>query len=172
MPARQRGNTSAGLDIRRLRFRWKRPPAASPQIDRIAQSLEIDAGPAVDRAQHRERLVGRRPAVPGGNEIKAVLHVLAGDGVERTLEPVGEVDPQVLSVEPDGIYRAAGIRRHVDLEGPGQGRDASCIGPLPGGVLPPGDASEQVLGQAPRPVGSDAAVASDDHPLVGRLAAA
>ena len=73
-------------------------------------------------------------------------------------------------VELDGIDRAVRIRSYVTLEGLGKGRNAAGLGPLPGRVFAPGDPSEQILGHTPRLVGGDMAVASDDHPLIGRLA--
>ena len=64
------------------------PAGGQPQLDRIAQTLVVDTVPAVDRAQHRHRLVGRGPAVLAGDEIEPVLDILAGDAVQRTLQPV------------------------------------------------------------------------------------
>ena len=61
-----------------------------------------DAGPAVDRAEHRKRLVGGRPAVLPGDAIEPVLYILAGDGIQGPLQLVREIDPQVLAVEPHG----------------------------------------------------------------------
>ena len=107
-----------------------------------------------------------------GDAIEPVLHILAGDGVQGPLQPVGEIDPQVLAVEPYGVGRTVGICRHIDLEGVGEQRQAARLGPFPGGVFAPGDTPEQVPGQPPGQVGGDAPVASDDDALVGRLAPA
>ena len=149
------------------------PPARrQPQLDRIAQALVVDAGPAVDRAQHRHRLVGPGPAVPAGDQVEPVLHVLAGDRVQPALDPVAEIDPQVLAVEADGVVRAVRVGLHVGLEGLGQGRHAARLGPLARRVLAPGDPPEQVLRPGAGLVGGDPAEASDDDALVGRLAAA
>ena len=65
--------------------------AGAPQLDRVAQALEIDAGPAIDRTQERYRHVGRRPTVIPGEAVETVLYIPAADGVERTHAPVGEI---------------------------------------------------------------------------------
>ena len=107
-----------------------------------------------------------------GDPVEPVLHVLPGDGVERALDPVAEIDPQVLAVEPDGIGRPVRIGRHVGLEGLGQCRHAARLRPHAGGVLAPGDPPEQILRLLPRLVGGHPAEASDDDALVGRTAPA
>ena len=170
MPARQRGSTSAGAEIRRRRLRLKRPARGQPKLDRIAQAFVVDALPAVDRPQHRQRLVGGGPTVLTGDKVEPVLDILAGDTVEGALPPVREIDPKVLAVEPDGVGRTVGIGRHVVFERPHQGRHAACLGTLAGRIFPPGNPPEHVLGSTPSLVGGDAWVASDDDTLVGCVA--
>ena len=108
----------------------------------------------------------------GGDAVEPVLDILPGDGIQRTLQPVGEVDPQVLVVEPHRVGRPVGVGRHVALEGLGQRRNAARLGTLAGGVVAPCDPPQQVLGHAPGLVGRDASKASDDDPLIRRLAPA
>ena len=103
----------------------------------------VDTVPAVDRAQHRHRLVCPGPAVLGSDEVEPVLDILAGDAVQRTFQPVRQVDPQVLAVEPHGVGRAVGISRHVAIEGLSQRRYATRLGAFAGGVFASCDPPEQ-----------------------------
>ena len=83
--------------------------AGEPQIDRIAQPVQVDAGPAVDRAQKRHRPVGRRPAVVGRDAVEAGLDILARGGVERAGEPVAQIPLRLVAVELVGALCAVGI---------------------------------------------------------------
>ena len=148
------------------------PAGGEPQLDRIAQALAIDAGTAIDGTQHRDALVGHRPPVTFGDEMKPRLHVPAGDGVERPGEPVAEAAPHVAAIQHHGARLTLGAGRHVVFEGFFEPRHVARLGAFFGGVLAPGDAPEQVLSQTPRLVGGDASVAPDDDALVGRLAPA
>ena len=83
--------------------------AGEPEIDRIAQPVQVDAGPAVDRAQKRHRAVGRRPAVVGCDAVEAGFDILARDGVDRAGEPIAQV-----------ALAAAVLVRGRDRDGEGQ----------------------------------------------------
>ena len=146
--------------------------AGKPPVDRIAQSLPIDTGPAVDRAQQRYRLIGRRPAMVRGNAVEPVLDIPASDGVERPRQPVVETEPNDLAVELDGPGRAIGVGRHVVLEGIRQEGHGPGAGTLPGRVAAAGDRAEHLLGHLARPFRRDLAVAAQDDALVGRFPAA
>ena len=93
-------------------------PAATgePQINRIAQTLEIDTGSAIDRTQERYRLVGRRPAAIPGDAVETAFHVPAGDGIERTHLPVTETTLEPVTVKLVGARGTVGIGCQVRLK--------------------------------------------------------
>ena len=132
----------------------------------------VHAGPAEDRAQERHRLIGRHRAALFGDEVEAGLDVAPGDRIKRTRSPVTQIEVGIAAV---GLLRrigppAAGL--DVVVAGLAQRRQRSGGGALAGGVLAAGHPPEQFLSAAPGLVGGDAAVASDDDPLVGRIAPA
>ncbi len=67
------------------------PAAGQPQVDRIAEAVDVDAGPTVDRAQQGHRAVGGRPAMIGGDPVEPGFDIAARDSVQGTGEPVAEV---------------------------------------------------------------------------------
>ena len=131
-----------------------------PQIDRVAQTVEIDAGPAVDRAQQGHRLVGLRPAVICGDAIEAGLHVAAGYGVEGAGEPIAEMAVGLVAVEFVGRLRAVGIGGHVVLEGVAKGWHGTRLRALPRRIVAAGDLAEGRLCQASGLIGGDFSVAA------------
>ena len=161
-PAPRCASASSGCSARRRRA-TARPDCAGPRGRRRT---------AVDRAQHRDRLVGHRPPVLLGDKVEPGLHVAAGDAVERPGEPVAEAAPHVAAVED--FRRRLPLRAglHVIFECLFERRHAARLGALFRRVLPSGDTSQQILCLPPRLVGCDASVAPDDHALVGRLAPA
>ena len=58
----------------------------------------IHAGPAVDRAQERHRLIGRHRAALFGDEMEAGLDVALGDRIEWTRAPVAEIEVGIAAV--------------------------------------------------------------------------
>ena len=99
-----------------------------PQIDRVAQAFQIDAGPAVDPAQERDRRVGLRPAVIRGEVVEPGLDIAPGDGVEGTAKPVAEMELDQLSIAFIGPHRPVWIGRYVFLEGIAEDGDAARLG--------------------------------------------
>ena len=146
--------------------------AGEPEIDRIAQPVQVDAGPAVDRAQKRHRAVGRRPAVVGCDAVEAGLDILARDGVDRAGEPVAQVALGLVAVELVGALRTVGIGRHILFEGISERGHAPGLGAFLRRIVAVGDLAEDLLCLPPRLVGRHLAVAADDDALVGRLPAA
>ena len=143
-----------------------------PQIDGIAQAVEVDAGSAIDRAQEGYRPVGRRPAVIPGEADEALLHIAAVDGVEGTHAPVAEVVGELGAVHPVGAGRPLGIDLHVLLEGLFQNRHGARLGALDRRIVAAGGLAEHLMGQAPRLIDRHSAEAAEDDALVGRLPAA
>ncbi len=142
------------------------PAAGQPQVDRIAEAVHVDAGPAVDRPQQRHRAVGRRPAVVGGDPVEAGLDITPRDGVQGTGEPVAEVAVGLVAIELVGARRPVGIGRHVVLEGVPDRRHAARRGPLCRRIAAAGDFAEVVLRHPSRLVGSNLAVAAKHDALV------
>ena len=172
MPARQQGSTSAGVEILRRSLRWNLPPAASHRSTGVAKTVEIDAGPTIDRAQQGHRLVGLRPAMICGDAVEAGLYVAAGYGVEGAGEPIAEMAVGLVAVEFVGRLRAAGIGGHVVLEGVAEGRHGTRLRALPRWVVAAGDLAEGRLCQASGLIGGDFSVAAQDDLLVGCFPAA
>ncbi len=145
-PARQhlgwRGNPPPRLGV-------IAPSAGEPQLDRIAQPLVVDAGPAIDRAEKRQALVGRYLAVTLGDEMEAGLNVPAGDRIKRAGEPVAEVEISIAPIAPLGLPRPVVTGLYIVHAGIPQGGQGARIGTLPCGVVPTADASQQFLGQTP-----------------------
>ena len=146
--------------------------AGDPEIDRIAQSVPIDAGPAIDRPQERYRPVGGRPTVVRCDGVEAQLDVPAGDGIEGPGQPVAEISVGLVAVELVGPFRTIGIDRHVFFEGISQSGHGAGHGALVGGIGAAGHLAEEVLCQLPRLLDGDPAVAADRDPLDGGLSAA
>ena len=172
MPRRQRGSTSAGAEIPPPCLAVVAPARGQPLLDRVAQVLVIDAGPAVDRAQEGQALVGRSLAVALGDRVEPGFDVPAADRVERAPEPVAQIEVPVAAVAALGRRRPAVPGLDILGAGVAQGRQGAGTGALPGRVADAGDPAQQFLGQAPCPVRGDPAVAADHDALVGRLAPA
>ena len=141
--------------------------AGEPEIDRIAQPVVIDAGPAIDRPQQRDRPVGRRPSMVRGDAVEPGLDVPAADGVEEAGEPVAQIAVRLVAVELIGPFRAVWIDRHILFEDNPEGGHGPGLGALIGGIGAAGDLAEEVLRQLPRLVGGDPAVAVDQTRLLG-----
>ena len=146
--------------------------AGEPEIARIAQTVVIDTGSAIDRPQQRDRPVGRRPSMVRGDAVEAGLDVAAADGVEGAGEPVAQIAVRLVTVELVGPFRTIGIDRHILFEGIPECGHGAGHGALVGGIGAAGDLSEEVVCQLPRLVDGDPAVAADRDPLVGCLPAA
>ena len=56
------------------------PAPGEPQLHGVAQAVVVNRGPAVHRAEQRDRVIAGRPAMPPGNEVEARLHIPAADG--------------------------------------------------------------------------------------------
>ena len=168
-PARQhlgrRGDAPAALAV-------EAPAAGDPELHRVAQPLVVDAGAAVDGAQHGDGLVGGGPAVALGDAVEAGLHVAPVDGVEGAGEPVAEAHPEVLAVHLHCAGLSPGVGAEVVLECPGKSGHVPGLGALSGGVCARGDLAEEFLGHAQGLLGSDAAETSEGDALVGSGAAA
>ena len=146
--------------------------AREPEIDRVAQPVMVDAGPAIDRAQQGHRPVRGRPAMIGGDVVEPGLDVRAPDGVERAGEPVAQIPVGLVAVELVGPLRAVGVRRHVLFEHVAERGHPPGLGAVFRRVAPAGDLAEELLRPPPRLVGGDRAEAADHDPLVGCLPAA
>ena len=169
MPARQRGSTSAGGGNLAALAGIEAPAAGEPLLDGIAQTVMIDAGSAVDGTQEGHALIGGLFAMVSGNAVEAGLDVAAGDGVERTSEPVADVEPLVAAIHFVGGFRASGIGGNVVVDGILECGHGSCLGALSGGIIAACDAAEGFLGEASCLIGGDLAVSTDDDALVGGL---
>ena len=80
--------------------------------------------------------------------------------------------PHLPAIERFGAALAVGVRRQVLLERLPEVRHAATLGPLLSGILAPGDASQQLLGEAARLLGGQMAAAADGDAPVARLPAA
>ena len=102
--------------------------AGKPEIDRVAQSIMVDAGPAVDRAQQGHRPVGGRPAMVGGEgAVEFEDDALVGRLPAAVAGPV--VDDEGLG--PRGLDADAEARELVVPGDPGLlGRLEGVDGPL------------------------------------------
>ena len=147
-------------------------PTGEPQIDGVAQSVDIDAGTAIDRAQEGYRPVGRRPTVIAGKPDETVLHVASRDGIEWAHAPVVEVVGELGAVHPVGARRPLWIDRHVVLEGLHEQRHGARLGALDRRVVPACGLAERLMGQPPRLIDGHPAETAEDDALVGRLSAA
>ena len=112
-----------------------------PQVDGVTQAVEVDAGPAIDRAQQGHRPVGRRPPVTLGDAVEARFHVATGNRVEGAGEPVAEIALSLVAVELVGALGTVGIGRHVVLEsvpsvGMARASARSPAGSSPSATLP------------------------------------
>ena len=83
----------------------KPPPARAPQRHRASKVGVIDAGPAVDRAEETNELVGRDRSDTRTHIEEAPLHVGAVDGIEAPIEPVVRMVAQYLAVHDPGSLR-------------------------------------------------------------------
>ena len=113
------------------------PARGEPQLDRVAQTLMVDAGPAVNRTQERQALVGRHRAVAPGDQVEAGLDVAAVDGVERTIEPVAEIEVRIAPVAALGNRRAAMASVDVFLAGVAESGQGARPARSPAGSSPP-----------------------------------
>ena len=100
------------------------------------------------------------------------FHIPAGDGVQKPRRPVAEAVPHLALVERFGAALAVRVRRQVLLERLPEGRHAATFGPLLSGVLAPGDASQQLLGEAARFLRCEMAAAANGDAPVARPPAA
>ena len=142
-----------------------------PQIDRVAQAFQIDAGPAVDPAQERDRRVGLRPAVMRGEVVEPGLDVAPGDGVEGTAKPVAEMELDQLSIAFIGPHRPVWIGRYVFLGGFAEDGDAARLGAFVRRIAAAGDLAQDLMRHAPGALGRQPVAASEDDALVGGLPA-
>ena len=147
-------------------------PAGEPQIGGVAQSVEVDAGTAIDRAQERYRPVGPRPAMIAGEADETILHVASRDGIEGTHSPVTEAVGELGAVHPVGARRPLRIDRHVVLEGLFEQGHGASPGALDRRVVAAGCLAEHLMGEAPRLIDRHPAETAEDDALVGRLSAA
>ena len=104
--------------------------------------------------------------------MEARFHVPARDRVQGPRQPVAEAVAHLALVERLGCGLAVGVRRQVLRERLPEGRHAAAVGPFLRGVLAPGDAPQQLLGQAARLLGGEMAAAADGDAAVPRLPAA
>ena len=144
--------------------------AGEPQIDRIAQALEIDTGSAIDRTQERYRLVGRRPAAIPGDAVETAFHVPAGDGIEWTRLPVAETSLEPATINLVGALGPVGIACHVRLKGllqHGHARRRGAPARRVGGGL-----VQNLPRQTARPAGRYLAMVAQDDTLVRGFSAA
>ena len=148
------------------------PSGGAPELDGIAQFLEVKARPAVNRAQELHRRVGLHPAWPFGQFVEPPLDVAPVDVVEGEVEPVAEIPVNGAAVVCDRAVPSPGSDGQVVLEGLAQGGDGSCAGTVGERILAQGDAAEDLPGAAACLVGGDVPVASDDDASVRRLPAA
>ncbi|MDE0031201.1 MAG: hypothetical protein OXU42_17590 [Deltaproteobacteria bacterium] len=107
-----------------------------------------------------------------GEEVKAALHVAAGYCVERTGEPVAEIQSRISAVALLGAGSAAVVQSDVVLAGLAQCRQRARLGALARRVITCSDAPQEFLSQVPRLVQSDSPRTTHDDALVGRLAPA
>ncbi len=119
--------------------------SGKPEIDRVAQPVMVDAGPAVDRAQQGHRPVGGRPPMVGGDAVEPGLDVRAADGVERAGKPVAEIAVGLVAVELVGPLRAVGVRRHVLFERFIERRHSAGLGAFSGRIVPAGNLAEDLV---------------------------
>jgi len=98
------------------RFAVKLAAAGEPEIDRVAQPVMVDTGPAVDRAQQGHRPVGGRPSMVGSDAVESGLDIRAADGVERAGEPVTQIPVGLVAVEIVGPLRAVGVHHVANAE--------------------------------------------------------
>ena len=144
--------------------------AGEPQIDRIAQALEIDTGAAIDRTQERYRLVGRRPAAIPGDAVETAFHVPAGDGIERTRLPVAETSLEPATINLVGALGPVGIACQVRLKGllqHGHARHGGAPARRVGSGL-----VQNLPRQTPRPAGRYLAMVAQNDALVRGFSAA
>ena len=102
IPARQRGRTSAGVEISRRGLAWNRPPSASQRLTGVVEGLDVGAGFAVERTEQRDCPVGGGPAVIVGDPLETVPNVLGVDRVERPGQPVAEIALHLVAISLDG----------------------------------------------------------------------
>lgn len=148
------------------------PTGGAPELHRIAQVLEIETWPAVNRAEQFHGGVRLHPAWPFGQFVEPPLDVAPVDVVERPVEPVAEIPVNGTAVVGDRAVPALGADGQVVLEGLAQGGDGSCAGTVGERILAQGDAAEDLAGAAACLVGGDVPVAADDDSPVRRLPAA
>ena len=137
-------------------------PAAGgkPQIDRIAQPFNIDAGTAIDRAQQRNYFVGPRPPVARHEAVEPGLDVPAANGIERPREPVAEMEPDCCTVVFVGPHRPVGVDRHIVLEGLFEDRHGARFGAIFRRIATASDIAEHPVRHTARLLGRYPAVAS------------
>ena len=169
VPARQH----LGRRLDAAAARGVQPPSAgAPQLDRIAQIVEVEARPAVDGVQQFHRDVRLYPSRAFGELPETLFDVAAVDVVEGAVEPVAEILLNGAAIVGDRAGAAPGSHGEIVLEGPAQGGHRAAAGALGERVVAQGDAAEDFPGAAARLVGGDRAVAPDDDPPVGRLSPA
>ena len=102
--------------------------------------------------------------------MEARLHLPPRDRVQGPRQPVAEAVAHLAPVERFGAALAVGVRRQVLLERLPEGRHATTLGPLLSGILAPGDASQQLPGEAARLLGCQAVASPDGDAAVPRSA--
>ena len=132
----------------------------------------VDAGTAVHRAQERQRLIGGHRAVALRDQPETVFDIASGDGVDRAGAPVAKIEAGIAAIGTLGLRRPVMARIDIVVARLAQRGQGARLGALARRILAAGDAPEQFLRLAPGLFGGDSAKASDDDPLVGRLAAA
>ena len=169
VPARQ--HLSRWLDAAAARS-VQLPTAGAPQLDRIAQIVEVEARATVDGAEQLDGKVGLHPSRPFGDLVEALFDVAAVDIVEGAVEPVAEVLLNGAAIVGDRAVPAPASHGEIVLEGPAEGGHGEAAGVLGERVVAQGDAAKDFPGAAARLVRGDEAVAPDDDPPVWRLSAA
>ena len=145
------------------------PPAeGTPQLNGIAQILELEARAAVDGGEQLDRDVGLHPLGLLGELVEVLLDVAPVDVIKGAVETVVEVLVQGAAVVGDGALPAPGAGDEIVLEGLARDGNGTAAGALGEGNLAKGDAVEGFLGAAASMVGCDRALVPDHEPAVGR----
>ena len=86
-------------------------------------------------------MIALDPADIAGQPVEALLDILARDRVERTVEPVAEMQPDGVAIMIDGALLPLGPDGEIFLEGFAQRRHEAGAGAAGGGILAggPGD---------------------------------